>query len=70
MPSFMPLEIDDAIQPLVAAAAMLGGDHAVMVAAVGAALADGQRLLGLVLGDDGLVVDHRALRVGRAEVGL
>jgi hypothetical protein len=49
-PSFVALEIDDAIQPLVAAAAMLGGDHAMMIAAVGADLADGQRLLRLELG--------------------
>ena len=54
------LEVDDPIQPLVAAAAMLGGDHAVMIAAVGAALADGERLLRLAAGEQGFVVDHRS----------
>ena len=65
----MPLEVDDAVQLLVAAAAVLGGDHAVVVAAAGAALADGERLLGLELGEDRLVVEHRARRGGRRRSG-
>ncbi len=40
---FIALEVDEAIKAFVAAAAMLGGDDAMMVAAIGATLADWSR---------------------------
>src|SRR4051794_38161639 len=56
----LPLEVDDPVQPLVPAAPVLDGDHAVVVTTVGAALADRERLLRLELGQRGLVVQHRS----------
>src|SRR6476619_7461618 len=55
---FGPLEIDQAIEFLVPTAAMLGGDHSMMIPAIGAAPADGEGLLRLELREDGLVVEH------------
>ena len=63
------LEVDDAEKPLVPAAAVLGRDHAVVVAPGRTTLPIGERFLRRLLGDERLVVDHRPLAsAGRGRV--